>query len=231
MLLSILAMIAVACGNAEDATSDREAVSGPVETTMPDAEAAARDDTSTGTGISAEPEPATPEDPEPAAPEDSEPAAVEPPTTVQPPATTSAPQAVFGEGSTISGFPQGHDAIPNIVSNMSLSVSGGKAVFDLLDGAAPAYDEVTYVCISSDGCGIDDQLVTRGTIVAVTRASSNEVAAADEAHRKALDDVYAADSEEARAAAEETRSAARRVLAEALYAEALRIRDSQTASE
>ncbi len=102
----------------------------------------------------------------------------------------------------------------------------------MLDGAGPAYGGVTYVCISSDGCGIDDQLVTRGTIVAVTRASSDEVAAADEAHRKASDEfyaAYAADDEEARAAADEIRTAAQKALAKALYAEALRIQDSQTA--
>ena len=143
------------------------------------------------------------------------------------------------------------------VFRMSLSVSGaGKAVFGMLDGAAAAYDDVTYVCISSHGCGIDDQLVTRGTIVAVTRASSNEVAAtdrawaaADEARDKALEDVSAAHDaldeisaaadDGALAAAEEALAAAREVWlaaeeslarAEPLYAEALRIRDSQTAS-
>ena len=224
MLLSTLALLAVACGSAEDTVPDRENTSEPIETTAPDAEASTQDDISAGTSLSVDPESATPEDPESSTVESST-------TTVPPPTTSPAPPALFGEGDTIPGFPQGHDAIPNIVSKMSLSVGDGKAVFDMADGAAPAYDDVTYVCLSSDGCGIDDQLVTRGTIVAVAHASSNEVAAADEAHSMALDDFFDADGEEARAAAENARNAARTVLAEAVYAEALRIRDSQTASE
>ncbi len=117
--LGALAMFAAACGDAEDTVSDREVVSVAIETTVPDAASAARDDASAGTSASADAGSAISEDPELST--------VESPTTVQPPSTTSTPPAATTTEASASDLvvdtPTVSDSSPTAGERFTLSAT------------------------------------------------------------------------------------------------------------
>ena len=159
LLLCALAVLAAGCGSTEDAAPNTITTT-PTTTTAQPQTSTSQPGTTTAQPQTSTSQPGTTTTARPAT------------TTTQPATTTTAP--TFDEGDTIPGFPTGNDAIPGVISNMSIQVNQGRAVFDMGHSASLEYDDATYTCTSVDGCGIEGQLVTRGSIVSGPPSSGDE---------------------------------------------------------
>ena len=76
--------------------------------------------------------------------------------------TPAPPLNVHESGQTIPEFPSG---FPNVVrGGASLQMVGGNVVITMANGGTVEYSHATYTCVSGEGCGIENGLVTTGTI-------------------------------------------------------------------
>ena len=76
--------------------------------------------------------------------------------------TPAPPLNVYESGQTIPDFPSG---FPNVVrGGASLQMVGGNFVITMGNGGTVEYSHATYTCVSGEGCGIENGLVTTGTI-------------------------------------------------------------------
>ena len=83
--------------------------------------------------------------------------------TAAPAPTPAPPLNVYESGQTIPDFPSG---IPNVVrGGASFQISGGGNVaITMANGGTVEYSHATYICVSEEGCGIENGRVTAGTI-------------------------------------------------------------------
>ena len=76
--------------------------------------------------------------------------------------TPAPPLNVYESGQTIPDFSSG---FPNVVrGGASLQMVGGNVVITMGNGGTVEYSHATYTCVSGEGCGIENGLVTTGTI-------------------------------------------------------------------
>ena len=88
-----------------------------------------------------------------------------PPNDRQPGGTT------YSVGEEILTLPTGFWTL-DLISRGSFSIIGGKVTIELSNGGRMGEEGITYTCIASGGCTIEDRRVTRGTIQALPDSGS-----------------------------------------------------------